>query len=157
MTRSDDEQIYFLEMTTISHAQIIRKIRNECKDYMTRSSEYITEEQQEKWFNNLDADTTKVYLMYFSFHGVVFETLGFGYCKNDDNETYLTGGLKEAYRGKGYGRMLFSHLLEQAKTFNMPVTLEVLNTNTKAENLYKSLGFVEISRNDKVTKMEYRI
>jgi ribosomal protein S18 acetylase RimI-like enzyme len=152
MTKSDDE-IYFLEVGTISHALIVRKIRNECKDYMTRSSEYITEEQQVKWFNDLDRDTIKLYLMWSSIHGA----LGFGYCKNDDNETYLTGGLKENHRGKGYGRMLFSHLLEQAKTFNMPVTLEVLNTNTKAENLYKSLGFVEISRNDKVAKMEYRI
>lgn len=156
MTFDSNATTIFTEVVKLSDAQILREIRNECKDFMTRSTEYITEEQQANWFNGLDRNNIKLYLMYNSYHGAVFDVLGFGYCKRDGDETYLTGGLKADCRGAGYGRVLFTHLLNQAKTFGTRITLEVLNTNTRAENLYKSLGFVEISKNDKVTKMEYR-
>lgn len=135
----------------------MREIRNECREFMTKDSTYITEEKQKEWFNNLNLFDIKMYLMYTSHRETIVDAIGYGYCRRDTNETYLTGGLIPQFRGKGYGRLLFSHLREQAKSFNLPITLEVLNTNIRAENLYKSLGFVQISKNDKVTKMEYKI
>lgn len=149
-------EIRFIEVLNVSEAQLLRDIRNECKDYMTRNTEYITEDQQVDWFNSLDRDSMKIYLMYMYNEEVMVDVVGFGYCKRDINETYLTGGIKENHRGKGYGRLLFSHLLEQAKSFSTPITLEVLNTNTKAKNLYESLGFVEIKKDDRIMNMEYR-
>jgi ribosomal protein S18 acetylase RimI-like enzyme len=149
-------EIRFIEVLHVSEAQTLRDIRNECKDYMTRNTEYITEDQQVDWFNSLDRDSMKIYLIYMYNEEVMVDVVGFGYCKRDENETYLTGGIKENHRGKGYGKLLFSYLLEQAKSFNTPITLEVLNTNTRAKNLYESLGFVEIKKDDRIMKMEYR-
>lgn len=148
--------VVFSEVKSVSDAQVLRRIRNECKDFMTRSTEYITEEKQTEWFNALDKDNIKLYLMWIAHHGVAFEVVGFGYCKKDESETYLTGGLKESFRGKGYGKNLFSHLLTEAKSFNTPITLEVLKTNERAKRLYESLGFSELSSDDRVIKMEYR-
>lgn len=150
------DDVLFSDIKSVSDAQVLRRIRNECKDFMTRSTEYITEEKQTEWFNGLDKDNIKLYLMWIAHHGVAFEVIGFGYCKKDGNETYLTGGLKEELRGKGYGKVLFSHLLTQAKSFNTPITLEVLKTNERAKRLYESLGFSELSSDDRVIKMEYK-
>lgn len=149
-------EIRFIEVLNVSEAQSLRDIRNECKDYMTRNTEYITEDQQVDWFNSVDRDSMKIYLIYMYNEEVMVDVVGFGYCKRDENETYLTGGIKENHRGKGYGKLLFSYLLEQAKSFSTPITLEVLNTNTRAKNLYESLGFVEIKKDDRIMKMEYR-
>jgi ribosomal protein S18 acetylase RimI-like enzyme len=86
----------------------------------------------------------------------VSDTIGFGYCRHDGNETYVTGGLREKYRGKGYGRKLFLHLLKAAKDFNTRITLEVLNTNERAKGLYESIGFHTFEVTARLTKMEYR-
>jgi len=137
--------VIFKPVTNLAEAQEMRKIRNECREFMTRNTTYIREEEQEKWFDTLDKNNMKMYLVYETTHGVDFSLIGYGYCKNDITGTYLTGGLLDTARGKGYGRALFKHLVNVAKTFNNKILLEVLNTNHKAENLYKSLGFVAYS------------
>lgn len=153
---TSNEVIIFTPIVDIDQAQIMRKIRNECKDYMTRDTSFITEEQQEKWFSGLDKENIKMFLMSVVYHGSIVDTVGFGYCVHKDNETYLTGGLKTLSRGRGYGKKLFLYLIEAAKTYGTPITLEVLNTNTRAKHLYSNIGFREIESNDRMIKMEYR-
>tara|TARA_B100000700_G_scaffold174010_1_gene192224 strand:+ start:2718 stop:3167 length:450 start_codon:yes stop_codon:yes gene_type:complete len=53
-------------------------------------------------------------------------------------------------RGQGIGRRLVNALLEYAWQYDdvAYVTLNVLPENTRALNLYRSLGFVEQSNND---------
>jgi ribosomal protein S18 acetylase RimI-like enzyme len=140
----------------IEQAQIMREIRNECRDYMTRDTSFISEEQQEKWFAGLDKQNMKMFLMSILYHGSVVDIIGFGYCVHKNNETYLTGGLDQSNRGRGYGKKLFLHLIEAAKTYGTPITLEVLNTNMRAKRLYSSIGFREIESNDRMIKMEYK-
>ena len=55
----------------------------------------------------------------------------------------LTGVIDESNRGKGFGRQLFLDLIEEAKKNTNKIHLEVLDTNKRAINLYKSLGFIE--------------
>ena len=51
------------------------------------------------------------------------------------------------WRGKGYGRMMMNHLLDQAKLRNVStVFLEVRVTNSPAIQLYGSMGFNEVGR-----------
>lgn len=152
----NDTYIMFHEVEDINEAQIMRNIRNECRDYMTKNTDYISEADQHAWFNQLDRDNIKMYIVYESFHGVVFSPVGFGYCRHVDDETYLTGGLLREVRGRGYGRILFQHILNKAKDFNTKITLEVLNTNIVAQNLYKSLGFDTYYQDDRIMKMEYK-
>ena len=155
-TISDDETITFTEVKQLSDAQVVRQIRNDCREYMTKNTDYISEENQENWFNSLDHDKIKIFLMWIVHHGVVFEVVGFGYCRNVDYETYLTGGILESHRNRGYGKKLFSHLLEEAKSFKTKITLEVLNSNARAEKVYRSIGFIPVYKDDRVMKMEYR-
>jgi len=51
-------------------------------------------------------------------------------------------GLRDAYIGQGYGRMLMEHLLSMADAKGLPVvTLTVVKSNERALRLYLRLGF----------------
>ena len=139
----------FIPVTTIEDAQIMRKIRNECKRYMTRNTDFITKEQQVEWFSQINHDDIKMYLMKYQ-----DEIIGYGYCRREGNEVMLTGGLKGCHRNRGHGKILFNHLIAAAEDFGLRITLEVLNTNERARYLYDSLGFDPISTDGRITKME---
>lgn len=151
------DHIFFMQVDSLKEAQVMREIRNECRDFMTRSTKLITEEEQEVWYNHLDHGSWKLYVMYASFHGVALAPIGYGYCHSIGSETLLTGGITEGYRGIGLGEKLFRFLIETARNhFDNKVTLEVLNSNSKAFSLYKKLGFIPVSDDGRVTKMEYK-
>jgi dTDP-4-amino-4,6-dideoxygalactose transaminase len=68
----------------------------------------------------------------------------------------LTAALSEDTRNKGLGRKIFLDLIEIAQKKVKKICLEVLNTNIRALNLYKSLGFVEVGEQDNIIFLENR-
>ena len=136
-----------------SHLEYLRKTRNYSKQFMTRSQDEITFEMQKKWYENLPNNFIP-YIFIAMEHGVVFYPVGYGTISIENNTALLTGVIDENMRGKGLGRKLFSSLVDEGKKICDSVLLEVLITNQVAQNLYKSLGFVEIFRTDKVITME---
>lgn len=62
------------------------------------------------------------------------------------DEGHVTNiAIDEAYRGNGYGRALTEALMQYAANLGIAyVTLEVRRSNERAQNLYKSLGFVSV-------------
>lgn len=119
-----------------SDALIVRNIRNECRDYMTNDSKYITVKAQTQWWKEIKADPTwQVYL--FIDDG---KEVGYGIVRYREGRHWVTGGLIESARGRGLGRILFARLTEiAAKDFH--AYLEVRKDNTRAINLYRSLGY----------------
>jgi len=147
-----------LVMTVIhtdSDVEELRKIRNLCKDFMTRNTSTISEEQQKKWYSTLDKDNNKLYLLHKIHYGVAVEPVGYGYIRVEDGFVLLTGGLVEAERGKGYGSTLFNYLVQNSKSFNLPIKLEVLKSNMVAFSVYNKIGFRVIGDDGKIIKMEY--
>lgn len=150
------ESIKIIPVENHQDLQSVRKIRNECKHFMTRYNKDITEEEQTKWFSTLDLEQNWLFVMYKTDYGVVSSVIGYGYNRIENNSVLLTGGLIENERGKEYGRALFSFLLEHAKKIKLPIKLEVLTNNVPAIKLYRSLGFVETEQNELLIKMEYK-
>lgn len=70
-----------------------------------------------------------------------------GWCDaqpKSDNVGYLGMGLLKEYREKGIGKKLIKEVLRISKEFGYTsVELEVHNTNIRAINLYKFVGFYE--------------
>jgi len=62
------------------------------------------------------------------------------------DEGHVTNiAIAEEHRGKGYGRELTQALMQYAANLGIAyVTLEVRRSNERAQNLYKSLGFVSV-------------
>jgi ribosomal protein S18 acetylase RimI-like enzyme len=150
-----DEFIVLMPVSNAVQAEELRVIRNECRNYMTRNTDIISKEQQFEWWNKLNTNLHKLYLVYKVFNGVACVSVGYGYIRIEDGVVLLTGGLIEQDRGKGYGKQLFSTLLENAKQFNLPIELELLKTNTKAFVVYNSLGFRVVGDDGNIIKMEY--
>jgi ribosomal protein S18 acetylase RimI-like enzyme len=135
-------------------AESLRKIRNECREFMTRNTEYISEEDQQKWFLTAHKKY-QLYLLYNIECGVIVDPIGYGLIRTEDTEYLVTGGLTASARGKGIGQKLFKFLIDNTKK-DKPLRLEVLKTNVSAFNVYKKLGFITTYDNDKLVYMEYK-
>lgn len=62
------------------------------------------------------------------------------------DESHITNiAISEAYRGHGYGRKLTEALMQYLSNLGAAyATLEVRRNNERAQNLYKSLGYVGV-------------
>ncbi len=89
-------QIVFKRVTTPAEAEILRTIRNKCREYMTRSTDYITPEQQQVWFKTAFRKYD-LYIAYAIEHGVCIVDAGFGVVHKNEDEFLLTGGLVPEY------------------------------------------------------------
>ena len=147
-------QIVFKRVTTPAEAEILRTIRNKCREYMTRSTDYITPEQQEVWFKTAFRKYD-LYIAYAIEHGVCIVDAGFGVVHKNEDEFLLTGGLVPEYRDKGLGKVIFKFLVDQCHK-SLPIRLEVLKTNTRAYKTYEGLNFRVTGENDNLYFMEYQ-
>ena len=147
-------QIVFKRVTTPAEAEILRTIRNKCREYMTRSTDYITSEQQEEWFKTAFRKYD-LYIAYAIEHGVCIVDAGFGVVHKNEDEFLLTGGLVPEYRDKGMGKLVFKFLVDQCHK-SLPIRLEVLKTNTRAYKTYEGLNFRVTGENDNLYFMEYQ-
>jgi len=147
-------QIVFKRVTTPAEAEILRTIRNKCREYMTRSTDYITPEQQEQWFKTAFRKYD-LYIAYAIEHGVCIVDAGFGVVHKNEDEFLLTGGLVPDYRDKGMGKLVFKFLVDQCHK-SLPIRLEVLKTNTRAYKTYEGLNFKVTDENDNLYFMEYQ-
>jgi ribosomal protein S18 acetylase RimI-like enzyme len=147
-------QIVFKRVTTPAEAEILRTIRNKCREYMTRSTDYITREQQEEWFKTAFRKYD-LYIAYAIEHGVCIVDAGFGVVHKNEDEFLLTGGLVPEYRDKGLGKVIFKFLVDQCHK-SLPIRLEVLKTNTRAFRTYEGLNFKVTGENEKLIFMEYQ-
>ena len=147
-------QIVFKRVTTPAEAEILRTIRNKCREYMTRSTDFITPEQQEEWFKTAFRKYD-LYIAYAIEHGVCIVDAGFGVVHKNEDEFLLTGGLVPEYRDKGLGKVIFKFLVDQCHK-SLPIRLEVLKTNTRAYKTYEGLNFKVTGQNDNLYFMEYQ-
>jgi len=142
------ETLTLKTVLTAKDALLMAQIRNECREFMTRDPRPISPIRQLEWFETEYLPEDKPVRGYLAMLG---ETpIGFGLIRLEDHKLWVTGGLKRLYRGKGYGRQLFTLLTEGHA---VPVYLEVLIRNTVARNLYASLGFVSIDNTRRVVTM----
>lgn len=110
----------------------LRVIRNACREFMTRDQSEISPEMQMRWRESLPS-TSSAYLFLDN-----AMPCGYGLIRNDDEDSWLSGGLLAPYRGRRLGTVLFALLVSRA-----PKTpaLEVLSSNARAIATYQKLGF----------------
>lgn len=140
------------KIETLEEALILRNIRNECREFMTRDTSYISEEQQKRWYANLKPDF-KIFLLYSVELGVISSPIGYGLLREEGDSVLISGGLVESERGKGYGSILFNYLIKNVK--DKKIKLEVLKSNTRAFVIYNNLGFRVVNDDGELITMEY--
>lgn len=133
-----------VEVKTFWQALVMRGIRNQCRQWMTHYSKRIgLWEQFSWWFHSYtprrESGRLYCYLFYMG------ETpVGYGLVSIKPDGVWISGGLAEQYRGKGFGTQLFSWLV--AKWGDRRMFLDVFDTNIAGIKIYKRLGFRSIGR-----------
>jgi len=145
---------YKFTPVTENDVEILRLIRNDCREFMTNNQDMITREQQRDWYQNLDTNVYKIFLFQIP-HAGIYHPIGYGIIKLDEDASILTGGIISGYRGYGYGRKIFEELRYHGFQYRNKVRLDVLKSNERAIKLYKSLGFVPTG-GDEIIHMEFR-
>jgi GNAT superfamily N-acetyltransferase len=80
-----------------------------------------------------------------------------GYCSIERSENAIIFHelvLLPEYQGKGIGSKVLQEVMEEAKTKNIPIKLEVLKEN-QAQHLYRKLGFKDTGSTDTHIEMEF--
>lgn len=124
----------------------ISSIRNECASFMTHDASIINDSQQLKWYREsyLGMAASGEMMVYLIVLPNTNQDIGFGVVRAKDSQYWLTGGLREKYRGKGYGKALFKSLIKMVPSNE--VWLDVLKTNSVGQHIYHQLGFTDVSK-----------
>jgi ribosomal protein S18 acetylase RimI-like enzyme len=146
--------LVFKRVTTSNEAEMLRVIRNQCKDYMTRNTSVITPEEQLEWFKTA-YKKYELYIAYAVEYGACIVDAGYGLIHLNEKEYMLTGGLVPGYRDKGLGANLFKFLIDNCNK-QIPIRLEVLKDNLRALKTYEKLNFTTTGETDKIFIMEYK-
>lgn len=139
----------------IDFAKIIFSSTNQV---LTTIEEFTnTIEQQENWIKSC-TDNPHSIIFIAEIDNQIIGLLDFAVKKR--KKTRHTGefgvSVHPKYRGQGIGRKLIESLINWAKNNLMieKITLNVFSSNTNAIHLYKSLGFIEESRQIKAIKQD---
>ncbi len=120
----------------------VRKIRNECRHFMTNNTANINVLEQLIWYEQKYKSENQKETLYCFLFNTNGKNVGFGLIRQKEEKYWITGGLKKSQRGKGLGRKLFEELIKFVPS--KFVWLEVLDSNIVANKLYRDLGFTKV-------------
>lgn len=108
----------------------------------------VSLEVQRKWYDELP-DKSDYYIKGIMCDSKPIGVVGIKHICDSTGEYWGYIGEKE-YWGQGIGKTMVSEMMKDAKDrFNLSIlTLRVLETNTRAMGLYKTMGFIEVGIED---------
>lgn len=128
--------------------QFFVDVRNKSREYLHNNTEF-TLANVVKWFSE-----TKP-----SFYIIKLDDVSIGYFRTSNyntetNSLYIGCDIHPEYRGLGLAYKAYIKFIKQLRESGIDsIQLEVLSTNTRAINLYKKLGFVDIGiSNEKIKR-----
>lgn len=131
---------------------VFKKRVSEETDFLLSSPEIYknrTAAQEEAWIEKLNSNP-RSFLMILDFEGTMIGMLDFHAFADRKrmHRGFLGISILKDWQGQGLGKKLMNSFFELiAKELSIEfVELSVMSTNTKALNLYQSLGFQEVSR-----------
>lgn len=130
--------------------EYLRRLRNhpETRKYLG-DPRRITAADQTRWFRGLEVDRSRAYYLFEKREASGWVRLGMARTHDIDraNRSMGVGGdIAPAHRGQGYGTILYRLIfrLGFGRMRLHRLWLHVLDTNPRARNLYKKVGFREV-------------
>lgn len=122
-------------VTTDAQWELLRLIRNACRDGFTHSTKAITEEQQKEYALKC---ATNPYLRHYLFYDAENFVVGFSRLEWRDGYVYPTYGVSPQARGKGYAWEVVKHTMLAA---GGPLKGDLLDTNEAIKKVDYTLGW----------------
>lgn len=137
------EEIHFKPVETISDALIVRRIRNECRSFLTNYSGYISLPRQIYWYYSYyrRAARVKTFQLFIASNRNEVP-VGYGALNLMDKQLYVTECVTEKYRGQGYGSAILANLILVGKKQKLPLVAEIWANNQRSIDLHKKFRFV---------------
>lgn len=152
------EKLSLAEIRNHDDAAEMMKARNSVRQYMTHNQNEITESEQREWFAEyyIPARWRRQAIGFLAVKDEA--TIGYGLITQRNDRYWVSGGLVPEARGQGNGRELFGHLTTTVHGYleSDECWLDVLNTNDRAINLYKSLGYQAVESDQRLTLMVHQ-
>jgi RimJ/RimL family protein N-acetyltransferase len=123
--------------------EFLEKSRNWLRDPEIKTltlTESFSDLEQNEWFDSLSS-LNDYYIKGFKINGEPAGAFGLKHIRNKTAEYWGYIGEKK-YWGEGYGKLFLSYAIDYAKANKISsIYLKVIDTNTRALNLYVSYGF----------------
>lgn len=133
-------KLSFIRVETWFQALQLKDVRNECRTGMTHHQEYITDEEQEIFFNGqILTGKMECYLLYNSESSEVVKIvpIGFGLLRWEENKYWMTIGVINAYRRKHLSRLLTAFITALGHREGHEVWLDVFEGNLAISSYIK--------------------
>lgn len=131
-----------IPITTLEQAQILREIRNELRQYMTRDTKFITPDTQAQWFKTYILSDGAAYLYRNEYDCIV----GYGYVRVVDDKAWGSLAVKPEFQGRGYGTQIYKHMIAIAGE----LWIEIYADNVESLGAAVKAGFVMVDTQDKI-------
>jgi len=132
----------FKPVSTLSDILAVRRIRNECRSFLTNYTGYISIPRQIYWYFTYyhKAARTGIYRIFIARNNKGIP-IGYGALHRSDQELLITECVAEKYRGQGNGRAILKKLIDIAKREKLPLIAEIRATNKISIALHIKCGF----------------
>ncbi|EKE12687.1 MAG: hypothetical protein ACD_13C00145G0036 [uncultured bacterium] len=132
----------FNRLNSLSDALIVRRIRNECRTYLTNYTGYINIPKQIYWYFTYYQRATRAdkYRIFIARDGKN-QPVGYGALHRLDKELLVTECVAGVFRRQGYGRTILKKLINIARHEKLPLIAEIRTTNKISIALHKKCGF----------------
>lgn len=133
----------FNPVNTLSDALTVRRIRNECRMYLTNYTGHISIPQQIYWYftyyrRAARAGTYRIFIARNS----KAQPVGYGALHHLNKELLVTECVAKKYRGQGYGQEILKKLINIARQEKLPLIAKIRATNKISIALHKKYGFI---------------
>ena len=132
----------FNPVNTLSDVLSVRRIRNECRTYLTNYTGYIRIPRQIYWYFTYyrRAARAGIYRIFIARDSKA-QMIGYGALHRIGEELLITECVAEKYRGRGYGRDILKKLINIAIREKLSLNAEIRATNKISIALHKKCGF----------------
>jgi RimJ/RimL family protein N-acetyltransferase len=150
LNRVGDKKMTFKPVISLSDIFAVRRIRNECRLYLTGRTDHISIPRQIFWYFTYykQAAKTGKYRIFIARDGKD-RVAGYGAIHRLDRKLLVTECVAEKFRGQGVGFLILKRLMGITRNEKLPIIAEIRATNKISIALHKKCGFTLDSTNVK--------
>jgi len=128
----------FEPVDSLERAEVLRVLRNECAEWMTRDTSLISAEQQQVFYRErIATGQVEGFLMLAGARPVAYGLLIW----DEDGRAWSSTGVSVSKRGAGYGRIVTVENVRRAHGHGVPMWAEVRRDNLGQQRICLSIGY----------------